>query len=351
MRILVTGNMGYVGSVLVGYLRHAFPERKLIGFDSGLFANCLTTPHRAPETLLSAQYFGDVREFPAALLEGVDAVVHLAAISNDPIGNRFEAATEAINRGASLRLAAMAAAAGVRHFVFASSCSVYGAAPGDARCETDAVNPLTAYARSKIMTEQGLAQMDLNGMTATCLRFATACGMSDRLRLDLVLNDFVASALTIGGVKVLSDGTPWRPLIDVRDMARAIAWAITRDPAQGGPVLVVNVGSDERNHQVKDLAEAVAAAVPGTSVSINKAAQPDGRSYRVDFSLYRRLAPAHQPQERLQDSIAGLVKGMQDIGFADQDFRHTTKMIRLNALSALVGREEMGDDLRWRRAA
>ena len=243
MRLLITGNMGYVGPVVVGHLRQRHPNAELIGYDSGLFAGCLTAGSRAPETLLNRQHFGDVRDLPSELLTGVDAVVHLAAVSNDPIGDRFEAVTDAINRHASLRLASLAAASRVRHFVYASSCSVYGAAGAQARRESDAINPLTAYARSKVMTEQGLRQMNPNGMTITCLRFATACGMSARLRLDLVLNDFAACALTSGTITVLSDGTPWRPLIDGRDMARAIEWAIVRKEADGGRMLVINVGS------------------------------------------------------------------------------------------------------------
>lgn len=347
MRVFITGNMGYVGPVVVGHLRRCHPDAELIGYDSGLFAGCLTTNSRVPESLLDAQHFGDVRELPAELLNGVDAVVHLAAVSNDPIGNRFEAVTDAINRAASLRLAGLAAASGVRNFVYASSCSVYGAAGAEARRENDALNPLTAYARSKVMTEQGLRQMDLNGMVTTCLRFATACGMSDRLRLDLVLNDFAACALASGEITVLSDGTPWRPLIDVRDMARAIEWAIGRGEGDGGRMLVINVGSDDRNHQVRELAEAVVAAVPGTSVSINQAAQPDERSYRVDFSLFRQLAPEHQPRHDLADTIAGLVNGLREVGFTDADFRHSTKMIRLNALSAFIEQGTLDADLRW----
>ena len=177
---------------------------------------------------------------------------------------------------------------------------MYGYTQGGARKETDPTNPLTAYARSKIGTENALKQMDLGGMTVTSLRFATACGMSDRLRLDLVLNDFVACAVTSGEITVLSDGTPWRPLIDVEDMSRAIAWAVQRSAADGGHFLAVNVGRDEWNYQVKDLAAAVAAAVPGTKVSINTAAPPDKRSYKVDFSLFNRArsrpCPAAEPR-------------------------------------------------------
>ncbi len=347
MRILITGNMGYVGPVVVAHLRERFPDAELIGFDCGWFAGCLSTPGPLPETRLTTQHFGDVRDIDASLLAGMDAVVHLAAVSNDPIGHRFEAVTDAINRGASLRLAALAAAAGVRRFVFASSCSVYGAASQGARREGDAVNPLTAYARSKIATEDGLRQMDLGRMTVSCLRFATACGMSDRLRLDLVLNDFVACALSSGQITVLSDGTPWRPLIDVGDMARAIEWAATRTPEQGGPMLVVNVGSDERNHRVRDLAEAVAAAMPGTSVSINTAAVSDARSYRVDFGLFRELAPRHQPRMALTDSIQALVRGLRAIAFNDAAFRASDKMIRLHRLTTLLEGDWLAPDLRW----
>jgi nucleoside-diphosphate-sugar epimerase len=344
MRIMITGNMGYVGPAVVAHLRAHHAGAELIGLDAGWFAANVTTAGRAPETLLDQQRFGDVRDVTAEDLRGIDAVVHLAAVSNDPIGNRFEAVTEAINRTASLHLAGCAHAAGVRHFVFASSCSVYGLADTGSRRESDGTAPLTAYARSKVGTEEGLRQMDLGGMRVTCLRFATACGFSDRLRLDLVLNDFVACALTSGRITVLSDGTPWRPLIDVQDMARAIDWALHRE---GAPMLVVNAGSDARNHQVRDLARAVAAAVPGAEVSINTAAPPDARSYRVDFSLFRELAPAHQPQIDLPASIAGLVAGLREIGFADPEFRTNPRMIRLNTLAGHMAAGRLDSELRW----
>lgn len=350
MRILITGNMGYVGPVVAAHLRARLPDAALIGFDSGLFADCLTTAGGLPEAaLLDAQHFGEVRDLPAALLSGVDAVVHLAAVSNDPMGRRWEAATAEINAGASLRLAALAREAGVRAFVFASSCSVYGAAAdGAPRREEDTLDPLTAYARSKVETERGLAAMERGRMTVTALRFATACGMSPRLRLDLVLNDFVASALATGEIEVLSDGTPWRPLIAVEDMARAIEWAVLRTPDQGGPMLAVNVGSDEWNHQVRDLAQAVARAIPGTRVSINAAAPPDRRSYRVDFSRFRALAPQHRPRVSLAEAIAGLRDGLRAIGFADPGFREGP-LIRLRRLDALLAAGAIGPDLRRRR--
>lgn len=350
MRILITGNMGYVGPILGRHLRRTHPDAELIGFDASYFAHCLTGARALPEALLDEQHFGDIRDFPPELLDGADAVVNLAAISNDPMGNKFEAVTEDINFKAGIRLAEMAAQRGVKNFVFASSCSVYGAASTAARTEDDEVNPLTAYARSKIATEQALAKIDHGGMTITCLRFATACGMSDRLRLDLVLNDFVACALASREISVLSDGTPWRPLIDVRDMARAIDWAARRKADNGGLFLVTNAGSDQWNYQVKELAEAVARAVPGTAVSINLAAPPDKRSYRVDFSRFRALAPGHIPQVTLDQSIAMLREGLSGMGFADRDFRNS-QQIRLKVLEGHISAGRLLPSLRWQNGA
>lgn len=349
MRILITGNMGYVGPVVVRHLRQVMPDATLIGYDAGFFAHCLTGARTLPETLLDAQHFGDTRDLPAELLAGVDAVVHLAAISNDPMGAKFETPTYEINQHASTRLAELARDAGVKNFVFASSCSMYGAADGGAaRKETDETNPLTAYAKSKIGTERILNQMPIGDMTVTCLRFATACGMSDRLRLDLVLNDFVACAVTSRVITVLSDGSPWRPLIDVADMARAIEWAITREPDNGGQLLAVNVGKDEWNYQVKDLAAAVARTVSGTEVKINTSAPPDKRSYRVDFELYKKLAPNHQPQVTLDQSIERLRDGLEEMAFNDSNFRGSTYM-RLKVLEQQMGDGILQPDLRWSR--
>lgn len=347
MRILVTGNMGYVGPVLVRRLRATRPDAELIGWDTGWFGHCLTGSDRLPETLLDRQLFGDVRDLPADLLDGVDAIVHLAAVSNDPMGKRFEAVTEAINRDASIRLAEMARAKGVGAFVFASSCSMYGSADGGAKRETDPTNPLTAYARSKIGTEGALARLAGPGSRFTSLRFSTACGVSDRIRLDLVLNDFVAGAITSGEITVLSDGSPWRPLIDVEDMARAIDWAIGRPLDKGGAFLAVNTGRDDANRQVRDIAHAVAARLPGTRVSIAADAPPDKRSYRVDFALFRELAPEHLPQVTLDTSIDRLVEGFQRMGFADADFRNSPFM-RLKTLERHIASGRLGEDLRWR---
>lgn len=353
LRILVTGNLGYVGPAVLRQLRAEFPDAWIHGYDSAFFAHCLTGAAVLPEWQIDRQSFGDVRAMDPGLLQGIDVVVHLAAVSNDPMGDRFAAVTRDVNQDASVALARAAAAAGVGHFVFASSCSVYGVAAGGARREEDPLNPITAYAKSKVGTEAALAALD-GPMVTTCLRFATACGMSPRLRLDLVLNDFVACALATGVITVLSDGSPWRPLIDTEDMARAIAWAAQRPEASGGRALVVNAGANSANYQVRDLAEAVARALPGTAVSINTEAPADSRSYQVDFGRYAALAPGHQPQVSLDRSIANLVEGLRGMGFADPDFRNSP-MIRLRVLQEHMAAGRLTDRLTWtgapRRAA
>jgi nucleoside-diphosphate-sugar epimerase len=348
MRILITGNMGYVGPMLVAHLRQVFPSAELVGFDTGYFAHCLTGAEVLPETVCDVQRFGDVRKFDPALLDGMDAVVMLAAISNDPMGKQYEGVTDAINHLVCAEIAREAVARGVKRVVFASSCSMYGFAAGAARKETDELNPLTAYARSKVATEQALVQLDPRDAVITSLRFSTACGMSPRLRLDLVLNDFVASAIAAREITVLSDGTPWRPLIDVRDMARAIEWALIRDPAQAGQYVAVNVGTEEWNYQVKELAAAVAEAIPGTTVSINTNAPPDKRSYRVDFSLYKQIAPNHQPQVTLHESVALLKDGLERMAFQNADFRTSTYM-RLKVLEKHREEGRLDADLYWSR--
>ncbi|ALD21275.1 NAD-dependent epimerase/dehydratase family protein [Hymenobacter sp. DG25A] len=345
-RILITGNMGYVGPGVVRQLRQRFPQAELIGYDTGFFAHCLTGATRLPETRLNRQVFGDVRRFPAGLLQGVDAVVHLSAISNDPMGKAFEEVTLEVNHRAGIEIARQAKAAGVHSFVFASSCSMYGAGGEGAKTETSSLNPLTAYARSKVLSEQDLAPLADDTFRVTCLRFATACGWSDRLRLDLVLNDFVAGAVAGGRISILSDGTPWRPLIHVLDMARAIEWAVQRPAVLGGAFLAINAGSDEWNYQVRDLAQAVAHALPGTAVELNADAPPDKRSYRVDFSLFRALAPEHQPQHHLADTIAELRDGLLSMGFRDPEFR-SSRLMRLRVLTDLRESQQLTDTLYW----
>jgi nucleoside-diphosphate-sugar epimerase len=346
MKILITGNMGYVGPGVVSQLRIAFPNAILIGYDMAYFAPYLTNAAILPERKLDEQIFGDVRIMPDEVLKDIDAVVHLAAISNDPMGNRYEEVTLDINYKSSIRIAKMAKRAGVGSFIFASSCSMYGAGGDSAKTEESSLNPLTAYARSKVLTEKELKPLADESFTITCLRFATACGMSDRLRLDLVLNDFVAGAVSNSKINILSDGTPWRPLIHVKDMARAIEWAIMRNSSDGNEFLAVNTGSNEWNYQVKELAQAVADSIPGTVVTINKDAPPDKRSYRVNFDLYQSLAPNHQPIYTLQEAIKELFEGLTLMEFKDGDFRNSLLM-RLKVLTTLQDLNLINTELEW----
>jgi nucleoside-diphosphate-sugar epimerase len=344
--VLITGNLGYVGPSVVERLRLTRPNALLIGFDAGYFAHCLTGATAPPERHLDRQYFGDLRAFPAELLSEVDAIVHLAAISNDPIGNAFENVTYAVNCRATSALAARAREAGVRSFVFASSCSVYGFAEDAPRTEASPPAPITAYARSKVQAESDLRALAADDFCVTSLRFGTACGMSDRLRLDLVLNDFVAAAVASGRITLLSDGSAWRPLIHVRDMARAIDWALRRTPESGGPFLAVNAGRDEWNYRVRDLAEAVADVVRGAEISIKGGAQADRRSYRVSFDLFRRLALDYQPQIELNDAVRELRDGLARMNFADENFRGS-QLMRLKVIECHQRRGLLSDRLEW----
>jgi nucleoside-diphosphate-sugar epimerase len=346
MRILVTGNMGYIGPSVVKKFRASYPEATIIGLDIGYFAHCLTTDDILPECRVDVQYFMDVRRIPREMLVGLDTIVQLAAISNDPMGNQYEEVTLDVNYRASVELAKKAKEAGVGNFIYASSCSMYGAAEDIPRTEQSALNPLTAYAKSKVFTERDLEPLADPGFKVTSLRFSTACGMSDRLRLDLVLNDFVAGAVASKKITILSDGTPWRPLINIEDMARAIDWACRRDIKAGGAFLAVNVGSDDWNCQVRDLAEAVASIVPGVDVSINKDAQPDKRSYRVSFKLFKTLAPDDQPQLDLKTTIYELKEGLEKMQYDGQNFRNS-KYMRLKVLTDLRNNGLLNETLEW----
>ncbi len=345
MKVLITGNLGYVGPGVVREFRSYYPDAEIIGYDIGYFAKHITSNTIIPESYLDFQYYGDVRAFPEHLLEGVDTVINLAAISNDPIGNKFEEATLDINYKSSIAIAKMAKRMGVENFIFASSCSVYGAAEDAARKEESRVNPLTAYAKSKIYTENDLEALAGENFKITCHRFATACGMSERLRLDLVLNDFVAGALTSGEITILSDGTPWRPLINVKDMARAIRWGHERKHEEGGHFLIVNTGSDQWNYKVKELAEKVQELMPQIKVSVNQNAAPDKRSYRVDFGLFKKLAPDHQPLYTLENSIKGLIDGLNSISFNVKDFRNS-KYMHLYVINHLIEHGVIDKDLK-----
>ena len=299
-----------------------------------------------PERVLDHQIHKDVREVVQGDFEGFDTVIHLAAVSNDPMGKEFAEVTDQINCQSSIKIATLAKSAKVKNYVFASSCSVYGEASEFAKKEHDDLNPLTAYAKSKIDTEIGVANLASEEFVITCLRFATACGFSARTRLDLVLNDFVAAAISNGVINILSDGPPWRPLSQVSAMGRALDWATSRKASNGGAMLVVNAGSDEWNYQIKELAEAVANQIPGTTVDINLDAAPDKRSYKVDFAKFRELAPNHQPQVSLIDAVKGLRDGLLGMNFSNGDFRNSDFM-RLNVLNGHISKKRMSNHLSW----
>jgi nucleoside-diphosphate-sugar epimerase len=345
-RTMIVGNLGYIGPVLTAFLRKEHRDTSLVGYDTGYFSGCLLDPLTPVDHLLDFQIHADVRSVRAEHLIGIDQVIYLAAISNDPMGNLYEGPTEEINSAAAARFADLARRAGARRFVYASSCSIYGAGGAEMKSEHSTINPLTAYARSKVSCEQALQPSADRDFVVTCLRFATACGASPRLRLDLVLNDFVASALLTDEIKILSDGAPWRPLIDVEDMCRAIAWALTRDASQGGAHLAVNVGYNDQNYTIRDLAYAVQEQLPTASVNINTAAPADKRSYRVDFSLYASLNAQAKSGKPLAQTVRELVDSIQASDFRTSAFR-TSYLVRLQALSMLRQRGRLDSALRW----
>jgi nucleoside-diphosphate-sugar epimerase len=347
MKVLIIGNLGYVGPVVTKYFRNKYPNCFLAGYDIGFFLQNFTCNGLPGDLFVNEQFFGDVRKFDESILKDFEYIIYLAAISNDPMGNAFEEPTLDINFRTAIHIAERAKKYGIKRFVFASSCSVYGSADTAPRTELSETNPLTAYAKSKVYAEQGLRTLADDNFIITCLRFATACGYSDRLRLDLVLNDFVASAMVNQKITILSDGTPWRPLIHVKDMARAIDWAIDRQV--GSNFLIINTGSNQWNYQVKELAEAVQKCFSGILVEINPNAQPDKRSYKVSFDLYKELAPEHLPQMTLKATVEELKMGLESFGFSDKNFRQS-ELIRLKSLNGLIDNGVLDNKLFIKRA-
>jgi nucleoside-diphosphate-sugar epimerase len=347
MHIHINGNLGYIGPVLVSELKKSIPDIKLTGFDNAYFAGCLMSPFDFSEKQLDAQYYGDIRTVqPLQLYQEANAVIQLAAISNDPMGKEFEEVTYQINTESVYQSALLAKQSGVTHFVFASSCSVYGAGGDDAKSENASLNPLTAYAQSKLKAEERLKELADDNFIVTCLRFATACGWSPRLRLDLVLNDFIASALVSRQINILSDGTPWRPLIHVKDMARAMEWACIRDMERGGNFLIVNAGSNEWNYQVKDLAFTVRDVLENVEVVINQSAPPDKRSYRVDFSKFHELAPGYIPRETLVSTVLEMISNLNKVKFTHSEI-YQSPFIRLKVLHELIKSRKINEQLYW----
>ena len=343
-KILILGNLGYIGPVLSEYLKSMSKNYEIIGYDMGFFQGCLLAPEYNYERFLSKQLYGDIRAFDKKILEGIDVVICLAAISNDPIGNVYEKQTMDINYDASFQIAMHAKEAGVRNFVYASSCSVYGFTKEGSKNEHSELNPLTAYSKSKIQCEKKLSEIADSTFQITSLRFATACGYSPRLRLDLVLNDFVASALINKKIELLSDGTAWRPLIDVIDMARSIYWAMIR--SSGDNFLPINIGSEEWNFTIRELAESVKTVIPSVNLIFADGASPDKRSYKVDFNLFKSLAPDYQPTQKIEDTINEIATGISNSTFRNRDFRNS-HLSRLSTLNYLRDKKLINSNLEW----
>ncbi|HWE92068.1 MAG TPA: SDR family oxidoreductase [Pseudonocardiaceae bacterium] len=325
MRVLLTGHQGYLGTVMAPVLAAAGHE--VTGLDSGLFADCVLGPAPADPP----GHRVDLRAVTPDQLSGVDAVIHLAALSNDPLGSLDPELTYDINYHASVRLAKLARDAGVRRFLYASTCSVYGVAGDDLVTEDAPLRPVTPYAESKVRVEDELFALADADFTPVALRNATAFGFSPRPRADIVLNNLVGHAVLTGRVLVLSDGTPWRPLVHVGDIAAAFAAALTA-PRDAVYTRALNVGDEANNLTVAQLADRVVTAVPGSRLVITGETGPDPRSYRVDFTAIRAALPGYRAGTTVAAGAAELADAYQRYDLTDDDFRH--RFTRLAWLSA-----------------
>lgn len=340
MRVLVTGHDGYVGRVLASVIREAGHD--VGGIDTRLFAGC--SLGREPEAIPGRHI--DVRDVGVDDLRGFDAVVHLAAISNDPMGNLDPDRTYDVNHVASVRLARLAKRAGVERFVFASSCSLYGSASPDVfLTESAAFNPVTPYGESKVLVERDVSRLAGDDFSPTFLRNATVYGYSPRLRLDLVVNDLAAGAFAGGKIVIKSDGTPWRPLVHVQDVSRA-ALAALEAPRQTIHNEAFNIGGTTENYQVREIAEIVTEVVPGSRVTYAEGGGPDERCYRVDFSKAASGLPGFEPRWTLREGVRELVEAYERHGMVPEDL-DSARFIRLRRIQALQDEGRLGPDLRW----
>ena len=340
MKVLVTGHDGYIGSVASPIIRDAGNE--VVGLDSYLFDGCSLGEkiQNVPGRRI------DLRDVQVEHIRGFDAVVHLAGISNDPMGDLDPARTFEVNYKASVRLARLAKEAGVERFVFASSCSLYGAAsPDDFLTESAPFNPVTPYGESKVLSEQGVLELADDGFSPTFLRNATVYGYSPRLRLDLVVNDLVANALATGNILIKSDGTAWRPLIHIEDVSMAILATLEakREVVHNE---AFNIGATKENYQVRDVANIVSEVVPGSRVTYAEGGEPDKRSYRVDFSKAEEGLPGFEPRWTVSEGARELADAYARFGLVPDDLT-SSRFVRLRRIQTLQAEGTLGPDLRW----
>jgi nucleoside-diphosphate-sugar epimerase len=339
MRVLVTGHKGYIGSVMVPML--LAEGHQVVGLDSDIFAECAFLE----QVVTIPEIKKDVRDVEARDLESIEAVIHLAAISNDPIGNLNPELTYEINHIGSVRLAQVAKQAGCARFLYSSSCSIYGAAGDDALTEEAAFNPVTPYGHSKELAERDIAPLADQTFIPTFLRNATAFGLSPRHRFDLVVNNLVAYALTTGLVYLMSDGTPWRPVIHIEDISRAFIAVLNASPEIVSNQ-AFNVGSNANNYRICELAEIVHAVVPNCRIEIAPGAGPDKRSYRVDFGKIARMLPEFKPQWDVRRGAEELYLGYQKVSLQKEDFEGP-RFKRIDHIKQLLSSGRLASDLRW----